>query len=69
MDIYGIAWPTHPQATDNKTIPVADNGAELRLLVLSSLCSEASEGTSQQSLAMLLTKVFKRILRNKFYVK
>ena len=37
------AWPSHPQITNNETIPVADNGAEPCLLVLLSLCSEASE--------------------------
>lgn len=68
MHICGIAWPTHPQVTDNKTIPAADNGAELHLLVLSSLCSEFSEGTNQQCLAMLLTKMFKRILRNRNFM-
>ena len=37
------AWPSHPQITNNKTIPVAENGAEQCLRVLLSLCSEASE--------------------------
>lgn len=64
------AWPSHPQITNNETIPVADNGAEPCLLVLLSLCSEASETTNQQCPATLLPKMFqKNPQKQKVYVK
>lgn len=63
-------WPSHPQITNNKTIPVADDGAEPCLLVLLSLCSEASESYKPTMPSCAAAKnVSKNPQKQKVYVK
>lgn len=63
------AWPSHPQI-NNKTIPVADNGAEPCLLVLLALCSEASESYKPTMPSYTAAKnVSKNPQKQKVYVK